>query len=143
MDESAVQLCAELPFFGSVVKRLSHILHMDGSTVQLCPELPILTIFFAVYKIHIFFSIYSKKYMFYEQKKQPSYKNESCFNFFTPTVVANGRNFHLLWCTGLGCCGGNNPYAYSQTENHYPNKLHQPDFQPPNMALLSECFLLW
>lgn len=68
MDESAVQLCAELPFFGSVVKRLSHILHMDGSTVQLCPELPILTIFFAVYKIHIFFSIYSKKYMFYEQK---------------------------------------------------------------------------
>lgn len=51
MDESAVQLCAELPFFGSVVKRLSHILHMDGSTVQLCPELPILTIFFAVYKI--------------------------------------------------------------------------------------------
>lgn len=45
MDESAVQLCAELPFFGSVVKRLSHILHMDGSTVQLCPELPILTIF--------------------------------------------------------------------------------------------------
>lgn len=46
MDESAVQLCAELPFFGSVVKRLSHILHMDGSTVQLCPELPILTRFF-------------------------------------------------------------------------------------------------
>ena len=53
MDESAVQLCAELPFFGSVVKRLSHILHMDGSTVQLCPELPILTIFFAVYKIYV------------------------------------------------------------------------------------------
>lgn len=51
MDESAVQLCAELPFFGSVVKRLSHILHMDGSTVQLCPELPILTNFFAVHKI--------------------------------------------------------------------------------------------
>ena len=42
MDESAVQLCAELPFFGSVVKRLSHILHMDGSAVQLCPELPVL-----------------------------------------------------------------------------------------------------
>lgn len=48
MDESAVQLCAELPFFGSVVKRLSHILHMDGSTVQLCPELPILTIFCSI-----------------------------------------------------------------------------------------------
>ena len=48
MDESAVQLCAELPFFGSVVKRLSHILHMDGSTVQLCPELPILTRFFCM-----------------------------------------------------------------------------------------------
>ena len=46
MDESAVQLCAELPvFFGSVVKRLSHILHMDGSAVQLCAELPVL--FFA------------------------------------------------------------------------------------------------
>ena len=42
MDESAVQLCAELPTcFSSVVKRLSHILHMDGSAVQLCPELPI------------------------------------------------------------------------------------------------------
>ena len=27
--------------FSSVVKRLSHILHMDGSAVQLCPELPI------------------------------------------------------------------------------------------------------
>ena len=46
MDESAVQLCAELPInflellYSSVVKRLSHILHMDGSAVQLCPELP-------------------------------------------------------------------------------------------------------
>ena len=67
MDESAVQLCAELPFFGSVVKRLSHILHMDGSTVQLCPELPILT-FFSQYTKYIYFFIYSKKYMFYEQK---------------------------------------------------------------------------
>ena len=57
MDESAVQLCAELPFFGSVVKRLSYILHMDGSTVQLCPELPILTIFFQY-----------TKYMFHKQK---------------------------------------------------------------------------
>ena len=60
MDESAVQLCAELPFFGSVVKRLSHILHMDGSTVQLCPELPILTIF-SQYTKYIYFFLYIAK----------------------------------------------------------------------------------